>query len=64
VLVPAIEIELSPPGSRIAEAARVLHSYRWVVVTSANGASAIVSAGQRAQADLRAPKWAAIGAAT
>lgn len=64
VLVPAIEIELSPPGSRIAEAARVLHSYRWVVVTSANAASAIVLAGQRAQADLRAPKWAAIGAAT
>jgi hydroxymethylbilane synthase len=64
VLVPAIEIELSPAGSRINEAARLLTAYQWVVVTSANGAASIVSAGQGAEADLGAPKWAAIGAAT
>jgi hydroxymethylbilane synthase len=64
LLVPAIEIELAPGGSDIDRAARVLHTYRWVVITSANGAQAILHAAERVLTQLGVPSWAAIGDAT
>ena len=63
-LVPAIAIELEPPGGELDAAARSLGTYAWAVVTSANGARAIVRAASRSQSDLRRTSWAAIGAAT
>ncbi len=35
--------------------------YDWVVVTSANGARAILSAAERVLTELGTPRWAAIG---
>lgn len=70
ILAPAIEVEIEPPGGSLDAAARQLHAYAWVVVTSANGARAILQAAERAVTDrdvpaaLDAPQWAAIGPAT
>jgi uroporphyrinogen-III synthase len=65
VLVPAIGIELGGFGGALARAAGSLDMYSWVVVTSANGARAIL----RMTTDEGAihpgrPAWAAIGPAT
>ena len=64
VLVPAIEISQVPGGRELDDAARVLHTYRWVVVTSANGARAVLAAAERVEAHLDTPSWAAIGGST
>ena len=65
VPIPAIEIVLdSPRGGDVDAAAGRLHTYRWVVVTSANGARAILEAAERTMSELRGPSWAAIGPAT
>jgi uroporphyrinogen-III synthase len=62
--VPAIAIELEPTRSNLDAAAGLLHTYRWVVITSANGARAILKAAERILTELGAPSWAAIGPAT
>lgn len=64
VLVPAIEIEIDPPGGHLDAAAGLFHTYGWVVVTSANGARAILGAATRVLTELGIPSWAAIGSAT
>jgi len=64
VPVPAIEVALEPPGGALDAAAVHLLTYRWVVVTSANGARAILTAAERILTELGAPSWAAIGPAT
>jgi len=64
VPVPAIAIELDPAGGRLDAAAGILRTYAWVVVTSVNGARALLGAAERVGADLGAPSWAAIGPAT
>jgi hydroxymethylbilane synthase len=64
VLVPAIAIELDPPGGALDQVARWLHTYRWVVITSANGARAILKAAVRVFTALETPGWAVIGPAT
>ena len=64
VPVPAIEVEFDAPGGVLDAAARLLHTYRWVVVTSANGAQAVLEAIQRVRIETRGPSWAAIGPAT
>lgn len=64
ILVPAISIEFAPPGSDLDRAAGSLHGYHWVVVTSANGARAILKAAERIRTDLGSPRWGAIGTAT
>ncbi|MEO5940110.1 MAG: hydroxymethylbilane synthase, partial [Candidatus Limnocylindrales bacterium] len=64
VRVPTIAIELDPPCGDLDVAAGLLHTYVWVVITSANGARAILSAAQRILTELGAPAWAAIGPAT
>jgi len=69
VLVPTIAIESDPPGRELDAAARHLDTYAWVVLTSANGARAILNAAKgkaapRLPAPPKAPRWAAIGPAT
>jgi hydroxymethylbilane synthase len=62
--VPAIAIEFEPPRGDLDAATRILHTYSWVVITSANGARAILKAAERVLTELGAPSWAAIGPAT
>ena len=64
VPVPTIAVESDPPGGELDSAAHHLHSYAWVVITSANGARAILDAGKRIPTPLETLKWAAIGPAT
>jgi hydroxymethylbilane synthase len=64
VAVPAIAIEFEPPRGDLDDAAGLLHTYRWVVITSANGARAILKAAERILTELGSPWWAAIGPAT
>lgn len=64
VRLPTIEIEIASPGGALDEAARQLDAYAWVVITSANGARAIIGATRRATTTLDAPSWAAIGPMT
>ncbi len=64
IAVPAIAIEFDPPRGDLAAAAGLLHTYRWVVITSANGARAILQAAERTLTGLGGPSWAAIGPAT
>ena len=64
VPVPAIAIEFEPPRGQLDTVAGLLHTYRWVVITSANGARAILKAAERTLTELGAPSWAAIGTAT
>ena len=64
VSVPAIAIEPAEPGGALGAVAHRLDRYDWVVVTSANGARAILTAAERARTLLRAPRWAAVGVAT
>ncbi len=64
VPVPAIAIEFDSPRGELDAAAGLLHTYRWVVITSANGARAILKAAERILTELGAPSWAAIGPVT
>ncbi len=64
ISVPAIVIDPVPPGEALDAAAHRLDRYAWVVVTSANGARALLSAAERVVAPLDAPRWVAIGSAT
>jgi hydroxymethylbilane synthase len=64
VLVPSIAVEFEPPRGDLDVAAGLLHIYAWVVITSANGARAILKAAERILTELGAPSWAAIGPAT
>jgi hydroxymethylbilane synthase len=64
VLVPTIAVELEPPNGELDRCARRLDVYRWVVITSANGARAIVAAASRVTAALGTTPWAVIGPAT
>ncbi len=64
VLVPAISVAIEPEGSALDRAAEALFGYDWAVVSSANGARAILAAAGRVLTDLGNPRWAAIGAAT
>jgi hydroxymethylbilane synthase len=62
VRVPAIAVEFE--RGELEDAAGRLHSYRWVVTTSANGARAILESVGQMETDPGAPSWAAIGPAT
>lgn len=64
VPVPTIAIESDPPGGELDSAAHHLRAYAWVVITSANGARAILESARRLFAPLETPRWAAIGPAT
>jgi hydroxymethylbilane synthase len=62
--VPTIAVEFAPPRGDLEAAAGLLHTYDWVVITSANGARALLKAAERILTELGAPSWAAIGPAT
>lgn len=64
ISVPAIAIEIDPPGGALDSVARVLQTFDWVVVTSPNGARAVLAAAERVFTSLSTPKWAAIGGGT
>ena len=64
VPIPTIAVEFDPPGGALDAAAGLLHTYAWVVITSANGARAILKAATRIRTELWAPSWAAIGPAS
>jgi uroporphyrinogen-III synthase len=64
VSVPGIASEIDPRGGDLDAAAGLLHTYRWVVITSANGARAILEAAERIPTELGGPSWAAIGSRT
>jgi hydroxymethylbilane synthase len=63
ILVPTIAVEVEAPGGELDRCAGRLDTYGWVVVTSANGARAILAA-VHASTSPEAPRWAAIGPAT
>ena len=62
--IPTIAFEPVEAGGSLDETAANLDRYDWVVVTSANGARAIVDAIARAGSDRTATRWAAVGTAT
>lgn len=64
VPVPTIAVHFEPPRGDLDAAAGRLHTYAWVVITSANGARAILEAAERILTELGAPSWAAIGPTT
>jgi hydroxymethylbilane synthase len=64
VVVPTIEVDAALTRGELEAAVRALDRYSWVVVTSANGARAIVAAVPSAGAASRPPRWAVIGSAT
>jgi uroporphyrinogen-III synthase len=64
VSMPAISVAPVPPGGDLDRVARDLAHYQWAVVTSANGARAIVAAVGPLIPAPGMPKWAAIGDAT
>lgn len=61
IVVPAIEIELAPPGGPLDEVIRRLSDYDWVVVTSANGARAARLAADRVGVQVSTGRWAGVG---
>jgi hydroxymethylbilane synthase len=64
VSVPAIAVEREELSAGVDTAVRSLHRHAWVVVTSANGARAILEAAERTSTDPGTASWAAVGAAT
>ena len=61
VPVPTIAIEFASSPGDLEAAARVLHTYTWVVITSVNGARALLEAAERVFTALETSKFAAIG---
>lgn len=64
VVVPTIETAMESVGSDLDSAMRVLHAYHWIVLTSANGARAVLKAAERVFTPLDAPAWAVVGSGT
>jgi hydroxymethylbilane synthase len=64
VPVPTIAVELEPAGGDLDAAVRRVIFYRWVVVTSTNGARAILKAAERVFTPFEATRFAVVGAAT
>jgi hydroxymethylbilane synthase len=62
--VPAIAIEFEPAGGDLDDAARHLGYYAWVVISSTNGARAILKAAERVFTPFEASRFAAIGSMT
>jgi len=64
VVVPTIEVLPVPAGGPLDAHAADLAGYDWAVVTSANGAEALVGAARRVGVDPAVTRWAAVGEAT
>jgi hydroxymethylbilane synthase len=63
-VVPAIDIEQADDLRPLERELRNLSGYSWSVVTSANGARAVVEAASRAGVELSFGRWAAVGGRT
>jgi uroporphyrinogen-III synthase len=64
IAVPTIAVELEPGGGALDAGARALGSYAWVVITSANGARALLAAAERVLTPFEGSRFAAIASAT
>jgi hydroxymethylbilane synthase len=64
VPVPAIAIEFEPESGALDDVARHLGYYHWVVISSTNGARAILKAAERVFTPFEASRFAAIGSRT
>lgn len=64
VAVPTIDVELAPGGGDLDDALRAIGWYGWVVVTSTNGAHAVLRAAERVLIPFEATRWAVIGQTT
>jgi len=64
VAVPTIAVEFEPPRGDLDAAARVLHMYAWVIITSTNGARAVLKAAERVFTALETSRFAVIGRVT
>ena len=62
--VPAIAIEFEPAGGDLDDAARHLGYYAWMVISSTNGARALLKAAERVFTPFEASRFAAIGPAS
>lgn len=62
--VPAIAIDVEPAGGNLDAAARHIGFYQWVVISSANGARAMLKAAERVLTPFEASRFAAIGSMT
>jgi hydroxymethylbilane synthase len=64
VVVPTIAVEAVPAGGPLDDALVDLPADAWAIVTSANGARAVVDAARRLGVELGTVRWAAVGQAT
>jgi hydroxymethylbilane synthase len=64
VCVPTIEIEMLPTSPDLEASVKRMSDFRWVIVTSANGARAARAAADGLAVDLGSARWAAVGRAT
>jgi hydroxymethylbilane synthase len=64
VPVPAISVVLGRPDRALDLAMRRVADYAWVVITSTNGARAVLAATERVRTTFDESRWAAIGPAT
>lgn len=64
LVVPAIAVQLEPGGGALDVALRHIAAYAWVVVTSANGARAVLRGAERVFTQFEATRWAGIGNVT
>jgi uroporphyrinogen-III synthase len=64
VAIPTIELRPASPGGELDSAIASLGEYRWVVVTSANGARAALEAAGRVGIDPAVGRWASVGRTT
>ncbi len=64
VAIPTIELLPVAAAGPLDEAAARLDSYAWVIVTSANGAEAVLDAADRVGADPAGARFAAVGSST
>lgn len=64
VAVPAIEIEPVAAGRELDQLISHIAEFDWTIVTSVNGARAVLAAADRTGADLSRTRWAAVGRVT
>jgi hydroxymethylbilane synthase len=64
VAIPTIELQPVAAGSPLDEAVARLDRYAWLIVTSANGAEAVLATAARVGADLAGVRFAAVGSST
>lgn len=64
VAIPTIELQPVAAGGPLDEAVARLDRYAWLIVTSANGAEAVLAAAARVGADPKGARFAAVGSST